>query len=111
MPAQTKRIPHVSDPVTPKVKEKGRRGVKGHDTREDEDVNASGSKVQPPIQRPDGLEVALQSGEPIPREPDEPAPTPNPTVVPIQRPDDPPSSSSFSGKEDHPISREPDDLL
>ena len=107
MQAQTKS-PHVSDRVTPKAKEEGRRRGKGRGPREDEDVSASGSKVQPPIQRPDGPELALQSGEPTPRESDEPEPTPNPTIGPIQRPDDPPYPSSLSGEEDYPISREPD---
>jgi len=108
MQAQLKRL-HESDQITP-VKQEGRRGRKGHGPREGEDANASGSRVLPPIERTEGSsKVSLQSEQPTPREPDDPPTTQNPTTTPIQRPDDPPCPSSFSGEVDYPISREPDD--
>jgi hypothetical protein len=90
MQANTK-LPHASDPVTPKVKQEGRQGRKDHCPREDEEVKPSEPPVQPPIQRPDdGPEVALQSEQPIPREPDDPETTSNTIIDPIKRSDDDP---------------------
>lgn len=88
MQAAKKRL-HVSDQVTSKIKEEGQPRKSGHGGREDDQGKASGSAVQPPIQRPDDEpEVSPQSAGPTPPEADVPDPTPSPIVTPIQRPDD-----------------------
>jgi hypothetical protein len=100
-----KKPSHVSGT---KTGEKSTSVKKSHDPREDEEVKASDSTVQPQIQRTDdnpdamprfGDEVVEGSGDdgkseltsyydhPVPREPDDPEPTPNPNILPIQRPD------------------------